>query len=182
MELELLKQKIEMLMSCGVKPDHILRDMNVLFRAKEVIEGRLEFIKKCGIERVMPWMIKCDDQVLCRSIEIRNQRGTEQNKTLELLTGRLNWHGQTANSMFMKNKFLQKLDYDTTSQLLDELLRIFSPDDITANIGLLSHSVAHVKIRVAELTTLNKSHGISPQLLNMSDIKFKQFLKRVKNN
>lgn len=55
-----------MLMKCGVSPDHILRDLSVLARAKEVIEDRLNFIKKCDIERVMPWMIKCDDQVLMR--------------------------------------------------------------------------------------------------------------------
>lgn len=67
MELDLLKQRIEMLINCGVQPDHILRDMNVLARAKEVIEERLEFIKKFGIERVMPWMIKCEAEVLGRS-------------------------------------------------------------------------------------------------------------------
>lgn len=66
MELDLLKQKIEMLINCGVQPDHILRDMSVLARSKEVIDERLELIKKCGIKRVMPWMIKCEDQVLGR--------------------------------------------------------------------------------------------------------------------
>lgn len=69
-----------------------------------------------------------------------------------------------------------------TSQLLNELLRIFSPDEITANIGLLSHSVAHVKIRVAELKALNKSYDISPKVLDMSDRNFERFLKRVKDN
>lgn len=53
-------------MGSGVSGEYILRDMNVLARAKEVIEDRLNFIKKCDIERVMPWMIKCDDQVLMR--------------------------------------------------------------------------------------------------------------------
>lgn len=66
------------------------------------------------------------------------------------------------------------------SKLLDELLKIFSPEEITANIGLLSHSIEHIKIRVAELTTLKNEH-ISPNLLNMSESKFKNYLNTVKN-
>lgn len=50
-----------------------------------------------------------------RSIEIRNERGIEQNKTLELLAERLDWHGKTAISMYMKNKFLHSMNYNTVS-------------------------------------------------------------------
>lgn len=66
------------------------------------------------------------------------------------------------------------------SELLDELLKIFSPSEITANISLLSHSVSHVKIRVAELLALNNP-SISPRVLNLSEKKFYQFLDNVKN-
>lgn len=66
------------------------------------------------------------------------------------------------------------------AEKLDELLKIFSPEEITANIGLLSHSIEHIKIRVAELTAL-KSEPISPNLLNMSESKFKLYLNEAKN-
>lgn len=59
-----------------------------------------------------------------RSIDVRNQREKEQNKVLDLLTERLNWHGQTANSMFVKHKFLQILNYDAVCLL--RLFRCFS--------------------------------------------------------
>lgn len=62
----------------------------------------------------------------CRSIDVRNQREKEQNKVLDLLTDRLNWHGQTANSMFMKHKFLQMLDHDRVCLL--KLFRLYSGD------------------------------------------------------
>lgn len=55
-----------MLLDCNVSPDNILRDLNVLARAEDRIKGRLEFLKTCGIERIMPWMIKCPDHVLHR--------------------------------------------------------------------------------------------------------------------
>lgn len=71
MELELLKQKLDMLMSSGVSPSRILYDLNVVARSKEVIEKRLEFIKKVGIERIIPWMIKCDDKTLTRLQNLR---------------------------------------------------------------------------------------------------------------
>lgn len=65
-ELELMKRKLDMLLNCNVSPENILRDLNVLARAEDVIKERLEYLKMCGIERVMPWMIKCQDQVLHR--------------------------------------------------------------------------------------------------------------------
>lgn len=52
-----------------------------------------------------------------RAIEIRKNLGTEQNKTMELLTQRLHWHGKTAISMFTKNKFLRQLNSVTVSRL-----------------------------------------------------------------
>lgn len=57
---------MDMLLSCNVSPENILRDLNVLARAEEVIKERLEYLKICGIEHVMPWMIKCQDHVLNR--------------------------------------------------------------------------------------------------------------------
>lgn len=48
-----------------------------------------------------------------RSIEIRNGREIAQNKTLEHLAERLDWHGKTSISMFNKHKYLRTLDLET---------------------------------------------------------------------
>lgn len=64
-ELELLKRKLDMLDS-SISPENILRDLNLLARGEDVIRERLEYIKMCGIQRVMPWMIKCEYHVLNR--------------------------------------------------------------------------------------------------------------------
>lgn len=65
--------------------------------------------------------------------------------------------------------------------MLDELLQIFSPEEITANITLLSHSVEHIKIRVAELVALNDTPSITPKLLNLSNRDFDLYLNSEKN-
>lgn len=64
-EMDLLKKKLDILVP-RVSPDDILRDLNVLARAEDVIKERLEFIEKSGIHRIMPWMIKCEEDKLYR--------------------------------------------------------------------------------------------------------------------
>lgn len=66
------------------------------------------------------------------------------------------------------------------SELLDELLKIFSSNEISANISLLSHPLSHVKIRVAELTALEAYH-VPPRVLSMSDSNFEEYLNHTKN-
>lgn len=46
-------------------------------------------------------------------MELRMQRGPEQNRTLEYLAERLHWHGHKANSIYKKNKFLENIDHKT---------------------------------------------------------------------
>lgn len=55
-----------MLLDNNVSPENILRDLNVLARAENVIEERLQFIKMHNVQNVMPWMIKCEDHVLIK--------------------------------------------------------------------------------------------------------------------
>lgn len=66
MELELLKRKLTMLTKSGVLPENILRDLCVVARAEAEIAERLDFLEKQGVQRIMPWMIKCDFSVLLR--------------------------------------------------------------------------------------------------------------------
>lgn len=54
-------------------------------------------------------------------IELRNERGIEQSRTLELLAIKLNWHGKTSMSMYMRNKFLHTLSYDTVTTIFENI-------------------------------------------------------------
>lgn len=65
--MELLKRKLDMFFrDNAISPESLLRDLNVLARGEDVIRERLEYIRRYGVERVMPWMIKCDLKVLNR--------------------------------------------------------------------------------------------------------------------
>lgn len=78
--------------------------------------------------------------------------------------------------------FIDKIDIVSlqASELLDELLKVLSPSEITSNITLLSHPVSHVKIRVTELLAL-EAFPIPPKVFGMSDNSFKQYLNLTKN-
>lgn len=37
-------------------------------RSKQAIEKRLEYVNEAGVDKIMPWMVKCDEQTLERYI------------------------------------------------------------------------------------------------------------------
>lgn len=55
-----------MLIEYNVHPENILRDLNILARSEESMIERLEYLQKHQVERVMPWMIKCEKHVIDR--------------------------------------------------------------------------------------------------------------------
>lgn len=62
---ELLKRKI-VLLENNVSPEYILRDLDLLARDENKIKARIEYLQSFNIGHIMPWMLKCDDRVLCR--------------------------------------------------------------------------------------------------------------------
>lgn len=63
--------------------------------------------------------------------------------------------------------------------MLDELLKVFSPEEITANISLLDRSIESIKIRISELNSV-RNEPISPKTLKISEKKFKLYIDELK--
>lgn len=64
--LDLLLRKVRMLIEYNVHPENILRDLHILARSEESMIERLTYLQKHQVERVMPWMIKCEMHVINR--------------------------------------------------------------------------------------------------------------------
>lgn len=72
-------------------------------------------------------------------------------------------------------------DHLQVSSRLEELLKIFTPQEIKDNIKLLNLPVTHIRIRVAELIALNSiPSNISPKLFSMSERKFIEYKNAIK--
>lgn len=59
LKYSLLQRKLRLLLDGHVMPEYLLRDLRVLACSEVVIKTRLAFIHANGIDRIMPWMIKC---------------------------------------------------------------------------------------------------------------------------
>lgn len=66
MNEELLKRKLELLLSNGVAGINILRDLHVVERSEISLIKRFELLKECKVERIMPWMLKCENETFYR--------------------------------------------------------------------------------------------------------------------
>lgn len=65
-DFKLIMRKLNKLLSNNASPENIIRDFAVLARSEKVIEERLAHLAECDIKRVMPWMIKCEKNILTR--------------------------------------------------------------------------------------------------------------------
>lgn len=61
-----LAKNLTIFLEYGIKPANLLRDIGIFSHTEEYIMPRLERVKAANITKVMPWMIKCMDNVLER--------------------------------------------------------------------------------------------------------------------
>lgn len=67
-DFKVLQKKLEILKEYDIASINILRDLDVFQRSLNVILSRLQFIRSKDIKIIMPWMIKCLQHVLDRSV------------------------------------------------------------------------------------------------------------------
>lgn len=75
MSLELYERKINLIhRHAGIQSINILRDLNILLRDENVLIEKFDFIKRHGkcLQKKMPWMAKCKESVVKRTIDIRS--------------------------------------------------------------------------------------------------------------
>lgn len=58
-DFEATAKTLDILQYYKIEPLNILRDPNVFAHSTEKIVQRLERVKQAGIEKLMPWMVKC---------------------------------------------------------------------------------------------------------------------------
>lgn len=47
-----------------MRPEAILKDLGVLFRKEDKMRTRLEFLTSNEVDPILPWMVKCPQQVI----------------------------------------------------------------------------------------------------------------------
>lgn len=81
--------------------------------------------------------------------------------------------------MFKNHTFLSKIDLNEIDPIVDLLLEVFTPEQITENITILNCKLAEVKRRIDEMESLNVTN---PKSLTLNRKSFEDYLKDVKNS
>ncbi|XP_055695314.1 transcription termination factor, mitochondrial [Lutzomyia longipalpis] len=177
-----LHASISLLRKYNVAPMNILKDIWVLRYNADLIQERLDYVKKVEVKRTMPWMVRCPDSILDNSLKItqENRAILGRNETaLEYLCERLGYDQQTMMYIMSKHPAALRVRVTKIKEILDYLLieAGFSPQDIAQVPRILCHSLETTRSRLNEL----KNHGCTPSTLTIVCKSQREYEKFVNN-
>lgn len=65
-DLKSLQEKVNVLKEYEMQPERILKDLRCLRISKNAMVKRLQMLSDNGVKDVMPWMVKCKENVFSR--------------------------------------------------------------------------------------------------------------------
>lgn len=163
--LDQLYENLDIMLEYEVSPRSILMDLWCFKYLPKSIKARLERCKSAAKENLKPWVIRCPETVLQRSIDINRESIDLLNgKTIvEYLAERLGYDVDTMMSVLVKHDQLFKVRPRRAQEILDYLMNEqgFEPYQILNVIRVLCHSLDTTKKRLDEL----KAVGCRPTSL-----------------
>ncbi|XP_077285017.1 mitochondrial transcription termination factor [Arctopsyche grandis] len=173
---ETLQKNLQLLLDYNINSEYVVNDLWVLRYNPELTKQRLELFHKCGRLNMKPWVVKCTNKVLERSIDItvETKRLLGENETnMNYLANRLQCPAYTINEMSYKIPAIVNVRVSKIESVVD----FFFAEGYTAsNIiyvpRVLSHSLKTLKKR---LEILKSVFGIKPKSLNILCLSKRQF-------
>ncbi|CAH2231404.1 jg27710 [Pararge aegeria aegeria] len=177
-----LESSLNVLLDMGVAGDRILRDLWVLKYHHKTIYERLQKVKNTGIDTLNPWMVRCSEDILNRSIQIFQETKSilgDNKSTKMYLANRLNISPEIIEDMYRKVPALKTTRAVKVKNFLDFLLEQgFSLEDITSKARILTASQNTVKQRLEKLRDLGL-HTINLNVLCRSRKDFKKYCESI---
>jgi len=156
---------LDVMLEFNVPSINILRDLWVFNYLPTTIRARLERCQQAEKENLKPWVIKCSEETLGRSLtlsqESKNLLGGST--VIDYLSERLGYNKETTKNIVSKHKQVSKVRVTRAKQILDYLLieEKFEPFEIANVIRILCHSLKTTKERLLKL----KEYGCRPTSL-----------------
>ena len=111
-QFDMLAENLNILMEYKVQPINILRDLWAFKYLPKSVRMRLERAKKAQKEKIMPWMVRCPEQVLQKSLKLsvdsRNCLG-EHSSVVAYLSERLGYDHETTQQIANKHEAVLKV-------------------------------------------------------------------------
>lgn len=178
LSFEWLENSLNVLLEMGVSGDRILRDLWVLKYHHKTIHNRLQRIKDLGVDHLYPWMVRCPEDVLNRTISLSQETKTilgDIKSTETYLANRLNISLKDVEDMCIKLPALRNVRVTKVKPFLDFLISEgFDIEEIATKPRILFSSLKTVKQRLEKLRKLGLNE-INLNVLCRSRKDFKKY-------
>uniref|UniRef100_A0A182JSD7 Mitochondrial transcription termination factor n=1 Tax=Anopheles christyi TaxID=43041 RepID=A0A182JSD7_9DIPT len=146
--------------------EDILADLWAFKYSPGIVAERIARAKEVRGKKLMPWMVRCPDVVLEKSLQLTKESGAllgENETIVEYFCKRLGFDREVTNSIFIKAPSVRNVRITKVKKVIDYLLDElnYSPNDIALNPRILMHSLQTTKKRMAQL----KEIGCRPKSL-----------------
>ncbi|XP_053695342.1 uncharacterized protein LOC128742877 [Sabethes cyaneus] len=145
--------------TANMNSEDVLADLWAFKYSPAIVAERIARAKAVRGKKLMPWMVRCPDIILEKSLELTKQNRAllgDHGTILEYLQKRLGLDEEVANSIIIKVPSVQNVRMTKIKSVIDYLLNElnYSPYDIALNPRILMHSLETTKRRMEQLRQL----------------------------
>ncbi|XP_067007907.2 transcription termination factor, mitochondrial isoform X2 [Anabrus simplex] len=154
-----LESVLSLLADAGVAPQHILKDTWVFRYNIFTIESRLNQAKEAGIKKIKPWVVRCPQATLDRTVEkhvsSRELLGSHPS-VVSYLCHRLECSAEMLEFLSCKAPQMLKVNVPKLKEVLDFLYQEgFTPQQVCQVPRVLNHSLRTLQTRLKQLRSLD---------------------------
>lgn len=166
MPFEMFEKNLQHMIDYNVSPINVLKDLWAFRYTPKSVQLRLERAKRAKKDKIMPWMVRCPEPILQRSLKLSLDELKvlgEFSSVVEYLAHRLGFSTSEAKAIMDKHPQVHTVRVTKIKEVLDYLLdeAQFTRFEVAQNPRILCHSLKTTKERMEEL----KSHGCRPSSL-----------------
>ncbi|EDV31554.1 uncharacterized protein Dana_GF14494 [Drosophila ananassae] len=166
MPYEMFEKNLHYMIEYNVSPINILKDLWAFRYTPKSVQLRLERAKRAKKDKIMPWMVRCPEPILQRSLKLsldELQVLGNFSSVVEYIAHRLQFTVNEAKAIMDKHPQVHTVRVTKIKEVLDYLLEEakFTRIEIAQVPRILCHSLKTTKERMEEL----KSHGCRPSSL-----------------
>ncbi|XP_061387405.1 transcription termination factor, mitochondrial [Musca vetustissima] len=165
MPLEMFKTNLELMLKYNVESHNILKDLWAFRYAPRSVEMRLKRAISAKKDKIMPWMVRCPESILQKSLQISldDLEILGDRTPAEYVGDRLGFTAEQAMCIMNKHPQVKSVRMTKIKEVLDYLLNEakFTRHEIAQVPRILCHSLETTKQRMEEL----KQYGCRPSSL-----------------
>ncbi|EDW88995.1 transcription termination factor, mitochondrial [Drosophila yakuba] len=166
MPYEMFEKNLQHMIDYNVSPINVLKDLWAFRYTPKSVQLRLERAKRAKKDKIMPWMVRCPEPILQRSLKLSLDELKvlgEFSSVVEYLAHRLGFSASEAKAIMDKHPQVHTVRVTKIKEVLDYLLdeAQFTRFEVAQVPRILCHSLKTTKKRMEEL----KSHGCRPSSL-----------------